>query len=242
MIVGEYVADHCRDTEIRIDTATVKHFVEREQRNIEQLMTRSQGGSSGENVFALKREMQQIMMDKVGIFRNGPELEQAVDQLKALLLRSRELALSNPIASANPELEQALRLPLMLKMALAAACGALARTESRGAHAREDYPQRDDANWLNRTLSYWRDDSDLLPSLEYEPIDIAAMELPPGYRGYGEDNSIAHPDTASRLQQIEVIKQQLPEGDRFSLQQALMPFELPQKYQAKNQRLGVDFE
>ncbi|MEH6826242.1 MAG: fumarate reductase flavoprotein subunit [Motiliproteus sp.] len=238
MIVGEYVADHCRDNEISIDTAIVSQFVEREQQKIEQLMTRSQG----ESVFALKREMQQIMMDRVGIFRNGPELEQAVEQLKALLLRSRELALSNPIRTANPELEQALRLPLMLKMALAAACGALARTESRGAHAREDYPHRDDANWLNRTLSYWRDERDLLPTLEYEVIDIAAMELPPGYRGYGEDSAIQHPDTALRLQQIEAIKQQLPDQDRFSLQQALMPFELPAKYQAKNQRLGVDVQ
>ncbi len=235
MIVGEYVADHCLSSEISIDTAIVRQFVEREQHKIDQLLSRPQG----ESAFALKREMQQIMMDRVGIFRNGPELEQAVEQLKGLLIRSRELALSNRIASANPELEQALRLPLMLKMALAAACGALARTESRGAHAREDYPQRDDANWLNRTLSYWRNEQDLLPTLEYEPVDIATMELPPGYRGYGEDNSIQHPDTADRLQQIEAIKQRLPDVDRFSLQHALMPFELPAKYQARNQRLGV---
>jgi fumarate reductase flavoprotein subunit len=236
MIVGEYVADHCMQHEISIDTATVSHFVERERQQIQQLLTRQQG----ESAFALKREMQQIMMDKVGIFRNGPELTQAVEQLKSLLTRSREMALGNRVASANPELEQALRLPLMLKMALAAACGALARTESRGAHAREDYPQRDDANWLNRTLSYWRDEQDLLPSLAYEPIDIMAMELPPGYRGYGEDNSISHPDTALRHQQVEAIKQQRPGADRFALQRALMSYDLPDKYQAKNQRLGVD--
>ena len=238
MIVGEYVADYCMQSDISIDTATVQQFVQREQQRIEALASRP----DGENVYTLKQAMQQIMMDGVGIFRNGPDLEQAVSQLQELLRRSRNIGLRHPVTSANPELEQALRLPLMLKMALTVACGALARTESRGAHAREDYPQRDDANWLNRTLSHWPDQDALLPVLSYEAIGVLAMELPPGYRGYGEDNAIAHPETAQRLEQINAIKQQLADADRFQLQHALMPFELPAKYQAKNQRLGVNYQ
>ncbi|HEY5717974.1 MAG TPA: fumarate reductase flavoprotein subunit [Motiliproteus sp.] len=238
MIVGEYVADHCMQNEIRIDTATVRQFVEQQQQRIQALVDRR----GGEDVFELRKAMQQIMMDAVGIFRNGPDLEQAVESLQALLRRSRQIGLRHPVTSANGELEQALRLPLMLKMALCVASGALARTESRGAHAREDYPQRDDANWLNRTLSRWPDPQALLPELSYETLDVMRMELPPGYRGYGEDNAIAHPDTQTRLAQIEAFKQQPPEADRFALQQALMPFDLPQKYQAKNQRLGVDYQ
>jgi fumarate reductase flavoprotein subunit len=56
---------------------------------------------------------------------------------------------------ANPELVAAYRLPRMLKLALCVAEGALARCESRGAHYREDYPQRNDRDWLKRTLARW---------------------------------------------------------------------------------------
>ncbi len=241
MIVGEYVADHCMLHDIAIDTAVVKQFVEREQQKISRLVTTGQG-EKRESAFALKREMQKVMMDNVGIFRNRPELEQAVEQLKSLLIRSRNISLNNRHTSANPELEQALRVPLMLKMALTVACGALARTESRGAHAREDFPHRDDANWLNRTLSYWRNENQFLPDLEYEALDIMAMELPPGYRGYGEDNAIHHPHTALREKQIAEIKKTMPEADRFITQQSLMSFSLPDKYSDKNQRLGVDYQ
>jgi fumarate reductase flavoprotein subunit len=238
MIVGEYVADHCMKSDMTIDTSVVTHFMQREQEKINQMIN----AEHGECAFQLKRTMQKVMMDNVGIFRNGPELEQAVEQLKNLLVRSRNIRVKNRVASANPELEQALRVPLMLKMALCVACGALARTESRGAHAREDFPQRDDANWLNRTLSFWRNDEDLLPSLEYEAIDIMAMELPPGYRGYGADNAIHHPNTALREQQIEKITGRMSKDNRFALQKSLMPFELPEKYAEKNQRHGVDYQ
>ena len=58
-------------------------------------------------------------------------------------------------AGANPELVTAYRVQKMLKLALCVAYGALVRTESRGAHFREDYPRRDDAQWLKRTLATW---------------------------------------------------------------------------------------
>ena len=73
--------------------------------------------------------------------------------------------------------------------------GALTRTESRGAHFREDFPRRDDTTWLKRTLATWRDPSDTLPSLAYEPLDVMTMELPPGWRGYGAKDYVDHPDT-----------------------------------------------
>ncbi|WP_210397943.1 fumarate reductase flavoprotein subunit [Motiliproteus sediminis] len=238
MIVGEYVADHCYRADINIDTATVNAFVTREQRRIDQLL---QGGE-GEKVYELRQRMQQVMMDAVGIFRNGPDLERAIEELQQLLRRSRNLRVSHPVSSANPELEAAIRLPLMLKMALTVACGAFARTESRGAHAREDFPERNDAQWLKRTLSRWPDQDSLLPELSYEAIDVMTMELPPGYRGYGEDNAIAHADTERRRAEIEQIRHASPEADRFELQQAVMPFELPEKYRGKNQRIGVDYQ
>jgi fumarate reductase flavoprotein subunit len=186
--------------------------------------------------------MQKIMMDKVGIFRTGEELQKAVDELTELNKRCRHVALQNKARHANPELAEAIRVPKMVKLALTVACGALARTESRGAHAREDHPERNDRDWLNRTLSYWKSEDDDAPVLEYEPLDVMKMEMPPGSRGYGKSQIVPHPDTEARVRQIEEIKKSMPNADRFEIQRALMPFNLPEKYTGKNERLGVGFE
>jgi fumarate reductase flavoprotein subunit len=77
----------------------------------------------------------------------------------------------------------ALRVPGMLKLALCTAYGALQRTESRGAHAREDFPERNDRDWLNRTLAIWKE-GESLPVLSYEEAS-PWFEIPPGDRGYG---------------------------------------------------------
>lgn len=234
MIIGSYVADFCEQEELQLDTRLVEQFAGELQQEIDTLLATDKG----EDAFDLKLQMQRTMMDYVGIFRNGPELQTAVDELKALLARSRHIRLKCKKRHANPELAEALRVRRMLKVALTVACGALARTESRGAHAREDYPQRNDKDWLCRTLSSWPDANALEPCLSYEALDVMQMELPPGYRGYGADNAIAHPDTAKRQQQIAEILQQLgDDASRQQKQQALMPFELPEHLQPQNQRL-----
>lgn len=235
MIIGKYVADFCENNSLEINTQLAEKFMRQVQTEIDTLVD----GDGQENPFELKHAMQRIMMDYVGIFRNGPELDKAVTELKALLERSRKLGIKCKKRHANPELVEALRVKRMLKVALTVACGAAARTESRGAHAREDYPQRNDRDWLNRTLASWPDANALEPVLSYEPLDVMKMELPPGYRGYGIDNAIAHPDTAKREQQIAEIFAGLGEdADRYQRQAALMPFELPPSLQAKNERLS----
>ena len=128
----------------------------------------------------------------------------------------------------------------MLRLALTVACGAAARTESRGAHFREDYPVRDDSKWLKRTLASWND-GDTLPTLSYEDLDVMKMELPPGWRGYGAKNYIDHPDTAKRQAEVDEIRAKMEaEGaDRFAIQNALMPYAhlLPKRLQGKNERI-----
>jgi len=235
MIVGEFIADFCdrADNDIRIPTGVIKDVVQREQAKLDGLLR----GKGKEDASALKARMQEIMTAKVGIFRKGADLEQAVDELQKLLVRSRDIGLRASTPGPNPELVTAYRTRMMLKLALTVAYGALVRTESRGAHFREDFPRRNDADWLKRTLATWKSDSDTLPTLSYEAIDIRRMELPPGWRGYGAKDYVDHPDTPTRQAEVEAARQQ--SGNRFELQQALMPFEhlLPQRLRGRNERI-----
>ena len=177
------------------------------------------------------------MMEKVGLFRNGPALQQAVDQLTELLQRSKNVGVCCQHPAANPELVLAYRLPKMLKIALGVAMGALARTESRGAHYREDHPERNDRDWLKRTLYTWCQECDIQLTLDYEPLDVKSMELPPGFRGYGAKNIVEHPDSEARQTEVDAV--QAEGADRFAIQEKLMPFKelLPERYRNNNERL-----
>jgi fumarate reductase flavoprotein subunit len=127
----------------------------------------------------------------------------------------------------------------MLKVALCVAYGARERTESRGAHYREDYPRRDDAQWLKRTLAVWKHANDSLPTLSYQTLDVMQMELPPGWRGYGAKDAIAHPDTARRQEELDRLRAAMPDADRFALQAACMPYEhlVPDRFKGRNERI-----
>jgi fumarate reductase flavoprotein subunit len=240
MIVGETIADYCdnRANEPAIPTALVHEFLERETAK---LAAFTKGGGS-EDASLIKGEMQDLMTGKVGIFRTGQDLGEAVDKLQKLLVRSRRIGLRSASLGANPELVTAYRVQRMLKIALTIAYGASVRTESRGAHFRSDYPRRNDAEWLKRTLATWKGDADTLPTLKYEPLDITRMELPPGWRGYGTKDYIDHPDTPERQKAVEAIRAQYA-NDRFAMQKALMPYEhlLPPGLRGRNERIDELF-
>ena len=238
MIVGEYIADFCDriENDVNIPTGVVRDFVERESAKLQGL--RSAGT---ENAEALKKRMQEIMTAQVGIFRTGKDLERAVDELQKLLVRSRAIGVKARSPGVNPELVTAYRVQKMLKLALCVAYGALTRTESRGAHYRQDYPRRDDAAWLKRTLVTWGDEAATLPSLAYEALDVKRMELPPGWRGYGAKDYTDHPDTAVRKAEVDTARERI--RDRFELQRALMPYEhlLPEPLRGRNERIDDRF-
>jgi fumarate reductase flavoprotein subunit len=241
MLVAEYIADFCETPESHIDisTKTIEHFIDQEQKKLEKLIHKD----GGEDAFELREAMEKIMMEKVGIFRNGKDLQDAVNELEQLVLRSRNITVHRSQSlAANPALVNAYRTQKMLKVALTVAYGALLRTESRGAHAREDYPERNDEKWLKRTITSWKDPQQSMPDVTYEEIDIESMELPPGFRGYGKNLNIVHPKSEIRQKEVDAIK---AKGlDRFETQEQLMPFrdKLPKKYQGRNERLSERFE
>jgi len=238
MIVGEFIADFCDKpgNDANIPTGVVREFMARESAALRGIAI-ARGGEDGSKI---KARMQEIMTSKVGIFRTGKELQEAVDELRTLLVRSRSIGLRSDAPGANPELVTAYRTQKMLKLALCVAYGALQRTESRGAHFREDYPQRNDAQWLSRTLATWKGEG-TLPQLDYEALDVRRMELPPGWRGYGAKDYTDHPMTAARQAEVDAVKQKQP--DRFKRQQALMPYVhlLPPPLRGLNERIEEPF-
>ncbi len=179
-IVGGKMAEFLEGYEVRFDTALIKDTVKKEQERIDRLVA---GRDGKENVYDIRNTMQDELMDKVGIFRNGKDLQKAVDNLQEIYGRAKKVGLRSNGKGVNPELALALKIQGMVRLALCTAYGALKRTESRGAHTRDDYEARNDRDWLNRTLATWKEGEDL-PTLDYEPA-TKVMEIPPGGRGYG---------------------------------------------------------
>jgi fumarate reductase flavoprotein subunit len=235
MLVAEYISEDLDKKEgVSISTALIEKFYNAEKEKINQLLN----GNGTESAFELRDAMETIMMDKVGIFRNGDDLKAAVNELEKLYKRSKNIKVSYNSSASNPELVTAYRVQKMLKLALCVALGAEQRTESRGAHAREDFPERNDRDWLKRTLATWGGDDATLPKLDYESLNIMKMEMPPGSRGYGKDNILHHPDTDRREKEVEEIKAGMPDADRVQIQEALMDYPLPEKYKGRNERLN----
>jgi|OM-RGC.v1.000700402 fumarate reductase flavoprotein subunit len=241
MMVAEYISDFLDtpESDMVIHSSKVECFMKQEYDKLEKLLT----NKNGEDAYVLRRRMETIMMDKVGIFRNGKDLKEAVDELEELLKRSKNIEVfRSKSRAANPALVNAYRTQRMIKVALTCALGAYLRQESRGAHSREDFPERDDERWLKRTITSWPDANQTMPSVSYEDINISKMEMPPGFRGYGKDLTKHHPMTKVRENSVEKATKMLQEAgkDRFEIQEALMPFrdKLPKKYRGNNERLG----
>jgi fumarate reductase flavoprotein subunit len=188
-IVGERIAEFLKGSEMKFNTAIIKDVVAKDYERIHQLISCKDGK---ENVFEVRDAMQDELMELVGIFRNGANLQKAVDNLQEIHARAKKVGLRSNGIGVNPELTLALKIQGMVRLAICTAYGALQRTESRGCHSRKDYEARNDRDWLNRTLATWKEGDDL-PTLNYEPAS-AVMEIPPGDRGYGVSKIISQDD------------------------------------------------
>jgi len=188
-IVGGKVAEFLEGYDLQFKTESVRSALKKDEERIERLI---QGRDGKENVFELRKTMQDELMERVAIFRNGQDLQKAVDNLQVIYERAKKIGLQSNGLGANPELSLAIRFKGMMRLALCVAFGALVRTESRGCHAREDYPERNDRDWLKRTLATWKEGENL-PTLNYES-NSRVWEIPPGDRGYGTCTIICSED------------------------------------------------
>jgi succinate dehydrogenase / fumarate reductase flavoprotein subunit len=137
---------------------------------LEALLSRKNGH---ERAADIRRKMQDTMMDYVGVFREEAGILQALDTLKQLKERYKQVNLDDTGKKFNTDLLEAWELGCLLDVAEVTAVSARNRTESRGGHSREDYPKRDDDNWLKHTLA-WCKDGEI--EIGYKPVVITQYQ------------------------------------------------------------------
>ena len=106
-----------------------------------------------EKAARLREEMQTIMMDNVSVFRDEPLMRVALDKVRELKRRFLQVQIDDKGKRFNTDLLETFELGCLLDLAEVTTVSALNRTESRGGHSREDFPKRDDVNWLKHTFT-----------------------------------------------------------------------------------------
>ncbi len=117
--------------------------------------------------------MQQTMDRYVGIYRNEADLMEGIRRIRALQARFERVRVVDQSPVYNLNLTDALETSHMLELAETIVVGAYARTESRGAHSRTDYPKRDDARWMKHTIAQRTPEG---PNLSYAPVGFTRWE------------------------------------------------------------------
>lgn len=146
-----------------------QHYVAEE--DIDQSLARyrrwDESDKGGENFYQIKTEMQQVMQSDFGVFRTGEFMEQGLNKLAALRERLDHASLADKSHAFNTARIEALELDNLMATAQATALSALTRTESRGAHSREDYKDRDDKNWIKHSVYFEAQDT-----IQFRPVNI----------------------------------------------------------------------
>ena len=129
--------------------------------------------SGTESVGALRSELQEKMSMQCGIFRDAGKLERLAGELRQLEKRYRNIKVDDRSERFNYDLLEAIELGHMFDFAELIVAGALRRQESRGAHSRTDFPERDDEKWLKHTLAFKRGEK---VEFDYKPVTITRFQ------------------------------------------------------------------
>jgi succinate dehydrogenase / fumarate reductase, flavoprotein subunit len=167
-ISGEQAALYCNELNQAPPVPEVKVNAEY-TRVFEDLLQRK----GTENLYEIRQELRSCMDVYVGVFRTDQELSQALAKIKSLRVRYTNISIEDKSAVYNTNLCHALETGNLLDLAEVLVTGALLRTESRGGHARRDYPARNDAEWLKHTLAFFTKDG---PRIDYKPVTITAWQ------------------------------------------------------------------
>jgi len=143
-----------------------------EARRVEVQFLEKKGGD--ERLGVIREEMQRDMDEGAGVFRTKEGLEQLVEKLGGLRERFDRIKIDDTSRTFNTELTAAIELDFMLEVAQTIAVSALAREESRGAHSRRDFPERNDEKYLKHTVAYRREGAK--PRLEYVDVHLGSFQ------------------------------------------------------------------
>jgi succinate dehydrogenase / fumarate reductase, flavoprotein subunit len=165
---GKHAAEFLKTAELAPLPANADAYA-RDQ--VDRLLSKQSGPT--EKVGAIRETLQYEMFDKAGVVRNEQGLSQMSAILADLQARYQRVAIDDHTRTFNTDLLEAIELGYLLDVSEAIVAGCIARTESRGAHYREDYPDRDDPNWLNHTMAY-KTSGGL--RLEKKPVSITRFE------------------------------------------------------------------
>ncbi len=164
---GKHLAEYCRQADLLpLPTGTGEEVMAD--------LDRIRNGSGGVKPFELRNRMQKSMTANVGVFRTEELLSKAVEDIRELRADyDTKLQIDDKGTRYNTDLLEAWELGCLLELAEVTAVSALARTESRGGHARDDYPERDDEDWLKHTLCFQTDKG---YELDYKPVILGRYE------------------------------------------------------------------
>jgi succinate dehydrogenase / fumarate reductase flavoprotein subunit len=148
-----------------VDHAPLPKGTEDETRGV---IERLRVGAGGENIADIRGRLQEEMMDKASVFRTDDSLRAVLDTVRSLRERYQRASIQDKGEIFNYDLTEAIELGFLIDLAETLVVSALARTESRGAHFRDDHPTRDDVMWMRHSLAYRTDDGSV--RLDYKPV------------------------------------------------------------------------
>ncbi len=172
IVFGRRAGRHMADFVRQVDLLSLGEEASASKERIAELTDGKRGSHGAE----IRETMEAVMMEKVGIYRNDKQMTRAVDRLQELRQDYRDVRMQDTSKRFNTELLEILELGNLLYLSLITAESARNRKESRGAHSREDYPERDDANWLKHTLTWLAGD---VIRIGYKPVDISIWKPKP---------------------------------------------------------------